>query len=193
MVNWIFSFFSDLIYWIAFAAMVAGPVLFALSKLVRLLPMLGAYALVMQIAGIGLTLGGGYYVSDHHGYARKAAEDQVEIDRLNDESRAKEDKSAKKIAGLQNDLKKVKNDNNSKKAVTDTRIDNGELHVPGSCAVQASSNPTDGSAADSGERERAFLKAANDLTVEADNAIEERNTCIRQYNEIRDTYNEATP
>mgnify|MGYP003350896445 CR=1 FL=1 len=108
MFSLIWGFFSDLLYWIAFAAMVAGPVVFFLSKMVKLLPMLGAYALAMQIAGVVLTLSGGAYVSDHHGYERRVAEDQAEIDRLNGEARAKEVELNGKLARATSQLKKAK-------------------------------------------------------------------------------------
>ena len=153
MFSLIWGFFSDLLYWIAFAAMVAGPVVFFLSKMVKLLPMLGAYALAMQIAGVVLTLSGGAYVSDHHGYQRRVAEDQAEIDRLNGEARAKEVELNGKLARATSQLKKAKDDIKTKTASINARIDSGELRLPTTCGVQADSSTATGNGTDGAESE----------------------------------------
>jgi len=87
MLSWLFG---DILYYLALLSLAVGIGLYLVSHLVKFLPMLKPQAFVMQIGGIVLVILGGYYVADHHGYQRRVAEDQAEIDRLNAEARAKE-------------------------------------------------------------------------------------------------------
>jgi hypothetical protein len=190
MLGTIWTFFSDLFYYIALAVLLGGFGLYLLSYLAKLIPMLGSYALAMQVAGVLFMFGGTYYVSDHNGYQRRVLEDQAEIARLNAEARDKELKTQEQIAKLQSNLRKAKDDNMAKQASIDARIDSGELRVPSSCGVQTATDSSSGDGGKASEPERAFLKATNALFTEADNAIEERNACVAQYNEVRNRFNE---
>ena len=191
MFSLIWGFFADLMYWIAFAAMVAGPVILFLSKMVKLLPILGAYALALQVAGIGLTLGGGYYVSDHHGYQRRVAEDQAEIDRLNSEARAKEVELNKKLSVAKAQLSKAKDDIKNKTASINARIDAGELQLPNSCGVQADSSSTSGNGATQSESDRQAIKDIVAIAADGDSAIVSLNSCIARYEQVMQTVNEG--
>ena len=184
------SFFSDLFYYISLIVLLLGTMLYLLSFLAKLLPFLGQYVLPMQVFSVIFIFGGAYYVGDHHGYQRRVLEDQAEIARLNEEARDKELKAQEQINKLQSNLKKAKDENIAKQASIDARIDSGELRIPTSCSVQTSSDPSNGSTNQGSEPERTFLKATSALFTEADNAIEERNACILQYNEVRRTFNE---
>ena len=185
------SFFSELFYYISLIVLFLGTMLYLLSFLAKLLPFLGQYVLPMQVFSVIFIFGGAYYVGDHHGYQRRVLEDQAEIARLNEEARGKELKAQEQINKLQFNLKKAKDENIAKQISINTRIDSGELRVPSSCSVQTSSDPSNGSTNEGSEPERAFLKATSTLFIEADNAIEERNACILQYNEVRKTFNEV--
>ena len=191
MISTVMSFFSDLFYYISLIVLFLGTILYLLSFLAKLLPFLGQYVLPMQVFSVIFIFGGAYYVGDHHGYQRRVLEDQAEIARLNEEARGKELKAQEQINKLQFNLKKAKNENIAKQISINTRIDSGELRVPTSCSVQTSSDPPNGSTNEGSEPERTFLKATSTLFIEADNAIEERNACILQYNEVRRTFNEV--
>jgi len=191
MLNWLSWFFDDLFYWLALIALIGGAAAYALSYLVGFLPMLKPHAFIMKVVGLVLIILGGYYVADHHGYERRVAEDKAEIERLNAEAREKEVAVKKTIAKLQSNLTKAKDENKAKQVVTNARIDSGELRIPSSCSVQTTTDSSSGNGDSPSESERTFLKSVNDITIEANNRIEERNTCIRQYNEIREKFNEV--
>jgi len=191
MISTVMSFFSELFYYISLIVLFLGTMLYLLSFLAKLLPFLGQYVLPMQVFSVIFIFGGAYYVGDHHGYQRRVLEDQAEIARLNEEARGKELKAQEQINKLQFNLKKAKDENIAKQISINTRIDSGELRVPSSCSVQTSSDPPNGSTNEGSELERTFLKATSTLFIEADNAIEERNACILQYNEVRKTFNEV--
>ena len=87
MISW---FFEGLFYYIALLAFIAGLALYGVSYFAKLLPVIAAYALMMQIGGMVMAVGGGYFVADHKGYERRVAEDKAEIERLNAEAREKE-------------------------------------------------------------------------------------------------------
>ena len=122
MIAWLFG---DLFYWIALIALVGGAILYVLSYFVGFIPMLKAHAMICKVVGLLLVLSGGFYVADHHGYQRRVAEDQAEIDRLNAEARAKEAELGQKLAKVNNDLKRAKNDIKTKQASINSRIDSG--------------------------------------------------------------------
>ena len=194
MFSLIWTFFSDLLYWIALLSILTGACLYLVSYLVKFLPMLKPQALMMQVGGIVLVITGGYYVADHHGYQRRVAEDQVEIDRLNGEARAKEAELNQKIAVATTALRKAKDDVKTKQASTDARIDSGELRLPqATCGVPA--NPgtpaVAGDTANDAQSQREVLKAINGYTVEGDTAIISLNACIKQYNSVRETVNKG--
>ena len=193
MFSLIWTFFSDLLYWIALLSTLTGACLYLVSYLVKFLPMLKPQALMMQVGGIVLVILGGAYVTDHHGYQRRVAEDQVEIDRLNGEARAKEAELTTKVKNLSSSLQKERNAITSNKARLDARVDSGELRLPSSCGVQA--NPTaassGGDTATPSESERETIKALIAIATEGDSAITSLNACITQYNQVRQTVNEG--
>ena len=189
--SWLSWFFDDLFYWIAVIALVGGAAAYVLSYLVGFLPMLKPHALVMKVVGLSLVVIGGYYVADHRGYERRVAEDKAEIERLNTEARAKEAELGQKLARATGQLKQAKNDIKTKQASIDARIDAGELRLPSTCGVQASSDASNGNQTNGTESEREVLKAINAITSEGDIAIVKLNACISQYNEVMQTVNEG--
>jgi hypothetical protein len=191
MLSWLWTFFSDLLYWIAVVLTFTGAGLYIVSYLVKFLPMLKPQALIMQVAGVVLVISGGYYVSDHHGYQRRMDEDQVEIDRLNTEARAKEAQLDKQKQVANVALRKAKDAIQSKQTIINSRIDAGELRLPTSCPVQASSDSgsTGGAQANASDAERQTIKALADIAADGDRAIESLNACISFYNEVKDKVN----
>lgn len=189
MFSLLWTFFDNILYYLALASLFVGALLYFLSYFAKILPVVATYALMMKIIGIVLCFTGVYYVSDHHGYQRRVVEDQVEIDRLNNEARAKEQVLNEKIGKNQLLLRKAKDELKTKQANINARIDSGELRLPTSCAVQASSGSTVSDGTQGSESNRQAIKDIVALTTEGDKAILERNACISQYNEVRDTLN----
>jgi len=188
MIAW---FFDDLFYWIALIALLGGAAAYGLSYLVGFLPMLKPHAIIMKAVGLLLVIAGGYYVADHHGYERRVAEDKAEIERLNGEARAKEVELGQKLARATSQLKQAKNDIKTKQASIDARIDAGELRLPSSCGVQASSDASNGNQTDGTQSDRQTIKDIVAIASDGDKAIVKLNACISQYNEVMQTVNEG--
>ena len=191
MLSWLSWFFDDLFYWIAVIATVAGAIAYVLSYLVGFLPMLKPHALIMKAVGLLLVIAGGYYVSDHHGYQRRVDEDKAEIERLNGEARAKEVELGQKLARATSQLKQAKNDIKTKQASINARIDAGELRLPSTCGVQASSDASNGNQTDGTQSDRQTIKDIVAIASDGDKAIVKLNACISQYNEVMQTVNEG--
>ena len=191
MFSLIWTFFSDLLYWIALLSILTGACLYLVSYLVKFLPMLKPQALMMQVGGIVLVITGGYYVADHHGYQRRVAEDQVEIDRLNGEARAKEAELNKKLSGVTSALVKARNDVKDKQTSLNARVDSGELRLPSSCPIQTSSDaPTaSGNTANASQSDRQAIKDIVAIATDGDLAITQLNACIDTYNKVREVVN----
>ena len=189
--SWLSWFFDDLFYWMALIALAVGAVAYVLSYLVGFLPMLKPHALIMKVVGLVLVISGGYYVADHRGYERRVAEDKAEIERLNTEARAKEAELGQKLARATSQLKQAKNDIKTKQASIDARIDAGELRLPSSCGVQASSDASNGNQTNGTESDRQAIKDIVAIASDGDKAIVKLNACISQYNEVMQTVNEG--
>jgi hypothetical protein len=189
--TWFLTFFSDLFYILALLALVAGVGLYGLSYFAKLLPVIATYALLMQIGGVVLALGGGYYVADHKGYERRVAEDKAEIERLNAEARAKEEELAQTLKDKTAALRKASNAIKQKQISIVQRIDSGELRFPSSCGVQASSDAgtAGGNPKDGAESERQALKDIAAIAADGDLAVTRLNACIDQYQAVKDKVN----
>jgi len=188
MLSWLFG---DILYYLALLSLAVGIGLYLVSHLVKFLPMLKPQAFVMQIGGIVLVILGGYYVADHHGYQRRVAEDQAEIDRLNDEARAKEAELNKKLSGVTTALVKARNDVKDKQSSINSRIDSGELRLSPQCPVQArpDATPARGDSTNDGQSERQAIKDIAAIAADGDIAITQLNACIDTYNKVRETVN----
>jgi len=134
---------------------------------------------------------GVYFYGHHAGYQERVAEDQAEIIRLNTEARAKEAELNTKLARASSQLKKAKDDIQSKTTSINARIDSGELRLPSSCAVQASSDASSarGYTADGSDTERQAIKDIVQIAADGDAAITSLNACIATYNQVRETVN----
>jgi hypothetical protein len=192
MISWLSWFISDLFYWIAVIALCVGAIAYSLSYFVGFIPMLKAHALLMKVVGMALVISGGFYVSDHHGYQRRVDEDQAEIERLNAEARAKEAELDKAKKEKSQAIRKANDAIAQKKADINFRVDTGELRLPTSCGVQASSdagtssgNPTNGT-----DIERQTIKALADIASDGDKAIVQLNACIDFYQTVKGKVNE---
>jgi len=144
-----------------------------------------------QILGVIGLLIGSYFYGHHAGYQERLTEDQIEIARLNDEARTKEQQVNQKFADLNSQLVRAKNDIKQKQADIDKRIDSGELRLPSSCAVSTTTDTASGDGNKAGELERQAIKDIVSIAADGDSAIEDYNSCVRKYNEIRDKFNKV--
>jgi len=188
MIAWLFG---DLFYWIALIALAGGAILYVLSYFVGFIPMLKAHAMICKVVGLLLVLSGGFYVADHHGYQRRVAEDQAEIDRLNTEARAKEVELSGKLAVANGQLRKAKNEITNKQNDLNSRADSGGLRLCPSSSVQASSSASSGDGASESESERQTIKALISIAADGDAAIVSYNSCLAQYETVRQMVNEG--
>jgi len=189
--SWLSWLFDDLFYWIAVIALAVGTIVYVSSYLLALMPILKPHALIMKVVGLVLVISGGYYVSDHHGYERRVAEDKAEIDRLNGEARAKEVELGQKLARATSQLKKAKNDIKTKQASLTASADAGSLRLCPSGSVQAdsSSSSASGNTTHESDAERQTVKALIAIAADGDAAITQLNACIATYNQVRETVN----
>jgi hypothetical protein len=193
MISWLSWFFDDLFYWIALIALFGGAIVYGLSYFIGFLPMLKPHALIMKVLGLVLVISGGYYVADHRGYQRRVAEDQAEIERLNGEARAKEAELDKAKKEKSQAIRKANDAIVQKQSDINKRIDSGELRLPSTCGVQAS---TDARTANrngevQSDSSRQAIKDIVSIATEGDRAIVQLNACIDFYNEVRSKVNEV--
>jgi hypothetical protein len=182
-----------LFYWLTVLALVAGIVGFVGSYLVGFIPMLKAHAMILKYGGLVLIVGSVYFLGSNHGYQKRVAEDQAEIERLNGEALAKTAELTQKMNRATDLLRKAKNDIQSKQTELNARVDSGSLRLPSSCGVQANSGSSsvNGDPANVTDTERQTIKALIALTSEGDIAITSLNSCINSYNEVMKTVNEG--
>jgi hypothetical protein len=140
---------------------------------------------------------GGYWKGSYN----KGVQTALEVAAANDNARQKEAQLATVATTYANVLRK--NESNAQKKISDLRtaVVSGErkLFIPTqapNCSVQASTDAPTTSRSNTGEtRAELDRKIADSLiaiTAEGDTAIRKLNTCIEQYNTIKDKLNDAT-
>jgi hypothetical protein len=143
--------------------------------------------LLSGLIALLLTFGGGYFYGKH---VEKEAQ-QVEVDRLNTEARAKEQALAAAVTTTADALRKT---NEKAKLATkqrDAAIDSGalKLRVKATCPVPASADTAVAAGDNRGEAraelDRETAKALVAITDEGNRAIEKLNACITLYNNAR--------
>jgi hypothetical protein len=143
--------------------------------------------LLSGLLALALTFGGGYFYGK---YVEKEAQ-QVEVDRLNTEARAKEQALTVAVTTTADALRKT---NEKAKLATkerDAAIDSGalRLRVKATCPVPAATDPNvaagDSGGAPSAELDRETAKALIAIAEEGDRAIQKLNACITLYNNAR--------
>jgi hypothetical protein len=143
--------------------------------------------LLSGLIALLLTFGGGYFYGK---YVEKKAQ-QVEVDRLNTEARAKEQALAAAVTTTAEALRKT---NEKAKLATkqrDAAIDSGalKLRLKTTCPVPTSPDTAVAAGSSGGEAsaelDRETAKNLIAITEEADRAIEKLNACITLYNNAR--------
>ena len=142
------------------------------------------------IGGICIVLGT-YKYGTHTGYKERDAEMQAEIARLNEESRAKEQKLAQDLNNTSSQLREANDVVTKKQTDLDAAIRAGRVRLNSSSCVQAATSAASasGNQTEASESERETLRLIAQLAAEGDRAINELNACIAVYNQVRDTIN----
>jgi len=143
-----------------------------------------------MIIGVICVVLGTYKYGTHEGYKERDAEMQQEIARLNDESRAKEQKLAEDLNQTSSQLKEANDVVTKKQTDLDAAIRSGRVRLNSSC-VQAATNSTtaSGDQQAGSESEQATLRAIAELAAEGDRAINKLNACITAYEQVRSQVN----
>lgn len=131
-----------------------------------------------------------YKYGSYSGHKQRDQEMQLEIAKLNDESRAKEQKLAQDLNNTSSQLKEANDVVTKKQTDLDAAIRAGRVRLGSSCVQAATSASTasgDNTKASESERETLLLIAQ--LAAEGDRAINELNACIAAYEQVRSTIN----
>jgi septation ring formation regulator EzrA len=156
----------------------------------------------MIIGGICIVLAT-YKYGSHAGYKERDAEMQSEIARLNDESRAKEQKLAQDLNNTSSQLLEANNAISQKQSALDRAISAGRVRFPSSSCVQAATSAavasrdsqeaggkSNGQANSSlDEQERQTLAAIAEIIAQGDRNTAQLNACIDAYNAVREQIN----
>jgi len=156
----------------------------------------------MIIGAICVVLGT-YKYGTHTGYKERDAEMQTEIARLNEESRAKEQKLAQDLNQTSSQLKEANDVVTQKQNSLDAAIRAGRVRLNSSSCVQAATSAasatrdsqeagskSNGQANPSiDEQERATLAAIAEIIAQGDRNTAQLNACIDAYQKIRETIN----
>jgi flagellar biosynthesis chaperone FliJ len=132
-----------------------------------------------------------YFYGHHVGYAERDQEMQLEIARLNDQAREKEQQLASEISSSQTKLKEANDVITKKQSSLDRLISSGRVRLNSGC-VQASpgSAPASGSGDEAAsESERQTLRAIAEIVAQGDRNTEQLNACIDAYNAVRSQVN----
>jgi len=142
--------------------------------------MLNPWVLLTIVLSILGAFGSGYYKGESDEFARN----QIEVSRLNEQSRASEQKLVEQNSSSIQQLQKVNQDaeKKQKQLRSDLATANLRLFVTTKGGV---SMPSDSSTSDRetrGELDESTGNFLISLTTEGDKAINELNSCIDQYN-----------
>lgn len=143
-----------------------------------------------------VALGGAYWKGTYD----KGLAVAVEVAEANEQARQVETQMAVVATTYATTLRK--NETNAQKKISDLRtaVASGErkLFIPTeapNCGVQASTDASPASGSDTGEARAELDRKVADsliaLTAEGDTAIRKLNTCIEQYNTIKDKLNDS--
>ena len=138
-----------------------------------------------------LVIFGIYRYGFSSGWDKREAEMQAEIARLNEESRAKEQKLAQDLNNTSSQLREANDVVTKKQTDLDAAIRAGRVRLNSSSCVQAATSAASasGNQTETSESERETLRLIAQLAAEGDRAINELNACIAAYNQVRDTIN----
>lgn len=145
------------------------------------------------IIGVIVVVLGTYKYGSYSGHKQRDQEMQIEIARLNDESRAKEQKLAENLNQTSSQLREANDVVTKKQTDLDAAIRAGRVRLNAPSCPQGSSNPApasrDNQAASESDRET--LRLIAEIAAEGDRAINKLNACITAYEQVRSQVNDS--
>jgi len=146
-----------------------------------------------MIIGVICVVLGTYKYGTHEGYKERDAEMQQEIARLNEESRAKEQKLAEDLNQTSSQLKEANDVVTQKQSSLDAAIRAGRGRFGSSGCAQGSSGSTTASGNNQAgsESDTETLRLIAEIAAEGDRAINKLNACITAYEQVRSQVNDS--
>lgn len=145
-----------------------------------------------MIIGVICLVAGTYKYGTHTGYKERNQEMQAEIAKLNEESRAKEQKLSEDLNQTSSQLKEANDVVNQKQSSLDAAIRAGRVRLNSSCVQAATSSATAiGDNQAGSESERETLRLISEIAAEGDRAINKLNACITAYEQVRSQVNDS--
>ena len=146
-----------------------------------------------MIIGVIFVVLGTYKYGTYSGHKQRDQEMQIEIARLNDESRAKEQKLAENLNQTSSQLREANDVVTKKQTDLDAAIRAGRVRLNAPSCPQGSSNSAtasrDNQAASESDRET--LRLIAEIAAEGDRAINKLNACITAYEQVRNQVNDS--
>jgi hypothetical protein len=155
-----------------------------------------------------LAVGGFYKYGYSNGWGDRDTEMQIEIARKNEEARAKEQEMTAALTNKDAELRKANDVVNKKQTDLNRLIATGRVRLPSASCPQASTSATvaprnspeagsqpdptpDANSDSSGpsESERQTLQLIAQIAADGDRAINQLNSCIDAYQEVREKIN----
>lgn len=145
-----------------------------------------------MIIGVICVVLGTYKYGTYSGHKQRDQEMQIEIAKLNDESRAKEQKLAEDLNQTSSKLKEANDVVTKKQSDLDRLINTGRVRLNPSCPQGGSSPaPASGDNQAGSESERETLRAIAEIAAAGDKAINKLNACITAYEQVRSQVNDG--
>jgi len=144
-----------------------------------------------MIIGVICVVLGTYKYGTYSGHKQRDQEMQIEIARLNEESRAKEQKLAEDLNQTSSQLKEANDVVTKKQTDLDRLINAGRVRLNPTSCPQGSSSPAPASGDNQAgsESERETLRAIAEIAAAGDKAINKLNACITAYEQVREQVN----
>lgn len=144
-----------------------------------------------MIIGVICLVAGTYKYGTHTGYKERNQEMQAEIAKLNEESRAKEQKLAEDLNQTSSQLKEANDVVTKKQFDLDAAIRAGRVRLGSSSCPQGGASATTASRDNQAgsESERETLRLISEIAAEGDRAINKLNACITAYEQVRSQVN----
>lgn len=143
-----------------------------------------------MIIGVIVVVLGTYKYGSYSGHKQRDQEMQVEISKLNEESRAKEQKLAEDLNQTSSQLKEANDVVTKKQTDLDAAIRSGRVRLNSSCPQGSASAATaSGDNQTGSESDRQTLELIAQIAADGDKAINKLNACIAAYEQVRSQVN----
>ena len=145
-----------------------------------------------MIIGVICVVLGTYKYGTYSGHKQRDQEMQIEIARLNEQSRAKEQKLAEDLNQTSSQLREANDVVTKKQTDLNAAIRAGRVRLPAPSCPQGGSSPapTSGNNQAGSESDTETLRLIAEIAAEGDRAINKLNACITAYEQVRSQVND---